>query len=89
MENVLTIAILITIFFCLAKFVEMKFIDKELKPLKFIIRDALIVFVSSISASFIYFNMNGNLADFMNVMTDTKTAPVGGATEIFTDSPGF
>ena len=89
MENVLTIAILITVFFCLAKFVEMKFIDKELKPLKFMMRDVLIVFVSSVAASFIYFNMNGNLADFMNVMTDIKTAPVGGATEIFTDSPGF
>lgn len=89
MEKILTIAVLITVFYCLAKFIEMKFVEKEMKPLKFLVRDAIIVFISGAAASFICFNVDGKLMDFMNVMTDTKTAPVGGATEIFTDSPGF
>lgn len=89
MEKILAIAVLITVFYCLAKFVEMKFVEKKMTPLKFIVRDALIVFVSGIIASYICFNIDGNMLDFLNVMTETKTAPIGGATEIFTDSPGF
>ena len=89
MEKILTIAVLITVFYCLAKFIEMKFVEKEMKPLKFLVRDALIVFISGTVASYICFNVDGKLMDFLNVMTDTKTAPAIGATEIFTDSPGF
>lgn len=89
MEKILTIAILITVFYCLAKFIEMKFVEKQMKPIKFIVRDAIIVFICGAAASFICFNVDGKIMDFLNVMTDTKTAPVGGATEIFTDTPGF
>jgi len=89
MEKILLIAVLITVFYCLAKFIELRFIEKDTKPLKFLVRDATIVFVSGVAAAFICFNMDSKLLDFMNVMTDTKTAPVGGAAEIFTDAPGF
>jgi hypothetical protein len=89
MEKILLIAVLVTAFYCLAKFIEIRFIEKETKPLKFLVRDAAIVFVSGAVAAFICFNMDSKLLDFMNVMTDTKTAPVGGAAEIFTDAPGF
>ena len=89
MEKILLIAVLVTAFYCLAKFIEIRFIEKETKPLKFLVRDAVIVFVSGVVAAFICFNMDSKLLDFMNVMTDTKTAPVGGAAEIFTDAPGF
>ena len=67
----------------------MKFIDKELKPLKFVIRDATIVFVCSLLAINIYFNMNGTIHEFINVVTDTKTVPIGGNADIFTGDPGF
>ena len=89
MEKILFIAALITFFYCLAKFIEMKFVEKKMKPLKSLVRDAVIVFLSSIAATFVVFNMDGKMTDFLNVMTDTKTAPAIGATEIFTDSPGF
>jgi hypothetical protein len=68
----------------------MKFIEKEkeLKPLKFFVRDALIVFISALIASFVYFNLNSSISDFMNTVTETKVLRTG-ATEVFTDVPGF
>lgn len=89
MEKILLIATLLTIFYCLAKFIELKFIEKRMKPLKYLVRDAIIVFASGFAAAYIGFNINGNLSDFLNVMTETKTGPVAGAVEIFTDLPGF
>ena len=88
-HNVFVIPVIITLLFCIAKFIEMKFIDKELKPLKFVIRDATIVFLCSLLATFLSMNMNGTIHEFINVVTDTKTAPIGGNTNIFTDEPGF
>ena len=66
----------------------MKYVDKEWKPLKTIIRDSVIILVSSIVGSFLYFNMDGSLTDFLNVVTDNKSFNMS-ATQIFTDAPGF
>ena len=87
MDNVYIIPFVTTFFFCLAKLIEMKFIDKEMKPMKFLVRDAIIVFVCSLLTSYIFFNFCGSLDDFMSVITETKTIPK--ITEIFTDVPGF
>lgn len=89
MENNFIIAILITVLFCLAKFIEMRFIEKQMKPLKFLVRDACIVFMSGVAATFIFFNMDSTMTDFFNVVTETKSVPQGGAAEVFTDAPGF
>lgn len=90
MENVFTIAIIATICFCFAKFVEMRVLDKEteMKPLKFFVRDALIVFISSAIAVFTYSHMNNSIQDLMNTITETKVLSTG-ATEVFTDTPAF
>jgi hypothetical protein len=90
MENIFVISFIATICFCVFKFVEMKFIDKnkEMKPLKFFVRDAVMVFVSSLFASFAYFYMNNTINEFMNTVTETKVLSVG-TTEVFTDVPGF
>jgi hypothetical protein len=90
MDNVFTISIIATVLFCFIKFVEIKFLDKEteMKPLKFFVRDALIVFISTGVACFVYFNMSGTIHDFMNTVTETKVLTTG-ATEVFTDAPGF
>lgn len=90
MENVFTISIIATVVFCFIKFVEMKYIEKETetKPLKFFVRDALIVFVSTAVATFGYFQFQGSLSEFMNTVTETKVLNTG-ATEVFTDVPGF
>ena len=90
MENLFVISIIATLCFCIAKFAEMKFVEKEqeMKPLKFFVRDALIVFVSTLVASFAYFHLNSSIADLMNTVTETKVLRTG-ATEVFTDVPGF
>jgi hypothetical protein len=53
MDNIFIIAAIISVIFVIAKFVEMRFIDKESKPLKFLIRDALLVYVSVVLGHFI------------------------------------
>ena len=66
----------------------MKYLDKEFKPLKFLVRDAVMVFVCSLAADLFVFNMDGSITDFFNVLTDTKTLNTA-TTQIFTDEPGF
>ena len=88
MEKVFIISIAVTLLFCIVKFVEMKFIDKELKPLKVVVRDAIIVMMSSIVVTTVVFNMNSSITDFFNVVTENKTINPA-STEIFTDTPGF
>jgi hypothetical protein len=85
----LILPLFITILFFLVKFIEMKYIDKEVKPMKYMIRDCFIVFVSSMSAVFVYDRFQYPIQDFMNVVTNTKAAPIMSHPEIFTDNPGF
>jgi hypothetical protein len=88
MENLFLFAILTTILFVLAKIAEMKFIDKEWKPLRIIIRDAIIVFSSAFVASYGYSYINGSFSDFLNIVTENKVLKTD-ATQIFTDVPAF
>jgi hypothetical protein len=88
--NVLMISLIITVLFCFMKFVEMKFIDKEMKPLKFVIRDSAVVFLCSVAGVFGVLNMKTTISDFFNVVTESKVADVASSnTQIFTDAPGF
>ena len=90
MQEIFVISLLITALFCLAKFIEFRFFDEsaEMKPLKFVARDALLVLVSSMTASFVYFHMDGTISEFLNVITETKALDAN-ATQIFTDKPAF
>ena len=90
MENMLIIAVITTLLFCAFKFIEMRFIDKqkEMKPLKFFVRDLVLVFISSLAAGFFFFNSNKQISEFVNTITDTKVIPEGAA-QVFTDAPGF
>lgn len=88
MEKVFIISFLITFVFCVVKFLEAKYLDKEWKPLKFFVRDAIIVFSSSIVASFIFFHNDGAISELFEVVTE-KTVINSANTQIFTDVPGF
>jgi len=88
MENLFLFAIFTTILFVLLKVVEMKYLEKEFKPLKYIVRDAMIVFGSSICAAYCVFYMKGSINDFLNIVTENKTLNME-TTEVFTDMPGF
>ena len=88
MEQVFIIAIFTVIVFLLIKYAESKYLEKESKPLKLIVRDALVVFVASMTSAFVFFYFQVTIRDFFNVVTDTTTLHTA-TTQIFTDTPGF
>jgi hypothetical protein len=80
MDNIFIIAAIISTIFIIAKFIEMRFIEKESKPLKFLIRDALVVYFSVISGHFILEQLKPIIQDGGNTSITTQ---------VFTDNPGF
>lgn len=66
----------------------MRYLEKEKKPLKFFVRDAIIVFLSGVASTFSFFYLETYISDFFNIVTETTTLNTN-ATQIFTDSPGF
>lgn len=79
MSNIFLIAGIVAGIFCLCKFIEMRFIEKEDKPFKLLIRDSLIVYISVICGHF----MIDQLAPFMDDAV-TNSAP-----NVFVDNPAF
>ena len=79
MKNIFMIAAVISIVYILAKFIEMRFIEKENKPLKLLVRDALLVYFSVVFGYFIL----DQVQPVMDTVGGAKTTPV------FTDNPGF
>jgi hypothetical protein len=53
MKNIFVVAAIISVIFFIIKFIEMRFVDKESKPLKFLIRDSLLVYFSVIAGNFV------------------------------------
>jgi hypothetical protein len=88
MEKVLIFAICVTVLYCFVKFLEMKYIESEIKPLKEFVRDALIVMVSSGCSAFGLLYFDKYITDLFAIVTDTKVLNMD-ATEIFTGPPGF
>ena len=85
MEKPIIITISITVLFFFAKLVEMKFIEKENRPLKFIIRDSLLVMACAFLPIMIFFQASGPVAEMLGSSDFTASTP----TQIFTDVPGF
>jgi hypothetical protein len=79
MNNIFLFAGIISIIFFIIKFVEMRVIDKESKPLKLLIRDSLVVYVSVVSGNFIV----GQLEPFI-VGENVVQTP-----NVFVDNPAF
>ena len=79
MTNIFVVAAVISITFLITKFIEMRFIEKESKPLKLLIRDTLLVYFSVIIANFVMDQIN----PVIKGGASTKMTPV------FTDNPGF
>jgi hypothetical protein len=88
MDIIFIYAFLVTLLFFVAKVIEMKYIDKEMKPLKQIIRDLAVVYVSSLAGAFISSRFQTSIHDFFNVITKTKVLNNAEA-QIFTGEPGF
>lgn len=81
-------AIIATSLFSILKFIEMKYLDKQMKPLKTVIRDAFMVFVSALIGVYAFSLFGGSVQEFFNIVTESKTLNAA-ATQVFTDVPGF
>jgi len=80
MENIFIIASLIAFFYIILKFIEMRFIEKNNKPLKVLIKDALVVYLCVVLGNFIVEQINPSL------LGEETTHTI---TQVFTDTPGF
>jgi hypothetical protein len=81
MQNIFVVAGVISVIFFVVKFIEMRFVDKESKPLKFLIRDSLLVYFSVIAGNFV-------LDQLKPVIQEGGEAVVTNPA-VFTDNPGF
>ncbi len=77
MEKYIIHSGIIAFIYLLMKFIEMRISKKETKPMKELIRDTIIVYLSAIVGLYI-------ISEFMNTKTITKNV-----TNVFTDAPGF
>jgi hypothetical protein len=82
MKNIFVVAAIVSICFFIVKFLEMRYIEKENKPLKLLIRDTLLVYFSVIIANFVIGQINPIIQGGGGT-TNNKITPV------FTDNPGF
>jgi len=76
-DSIFIIGIAISSIYLIGKFIEMRFILKENKPLKVLFRDTLLVYVSVIVGSFI-----------LDQISD-GTMTGGGSPQVFTNEPSF
>ena len=88
MEQVFVVATIITVLFCLSKFIELRYLSDERKPLKDVVRDSIVVMVCAITGSYFYFQFSGYIADFFNIVTETRVLNPA-TTQVFTDVPNF
>jgi hypothetical protein len=80
MENIFVVAGIISVIFFIVKFLEMRFVEKETKPLKLLVRDTLVVYVSIVAGNFVYEQVTPAIAE--NVVGTSQ--PIA-----FTDNPPF
>ena len=78
MDNIFIVAGIISFIFLIFKFIEMRMIEKESKPLKFLIRDTLVVYFSVITGNFIVDQLKPSIQNAGAV-----------APAVFTDNPNF
>jgi hypothetical protein len=88
MEKVFLLAFALTILYGILKFVEMKFIEREIKPLKEIVRDLILVFSSSFLVFYVFIQYQTKVDDFFSIVTNTNILNPD-TTQVFTGSPDF
>lgn len=56
--NIFIVAGIVSVIYLIVKFIEMRFVDRESKPVKYLVRDTLLVYFSVISGHFIIDQLN-------------------------------
>lgn len=74
MDNIFIFSGFISFLFVIFKLIEMKFIEEEhKKPLKYLVRDALIVYFSVVIGSFIVEQVSPTVSNIMPNITEKPT----------------
>ena len=81
MDNIYIISGIIAFVFFLGKFIEMRFVERESKPLKTIVKDTLLVYVCTIIAFIILEQLKPIIQESAGGAPITQIA--------FTDNPSF
>jgi hypothetical protein len=74
--SMFVIGVVISVVYIIFKFIEMKYILKEKKPIKTLVRDSVIVYISVVVG---YYTLTQISSDII----------VNATPEVFTDNPGF
>jgi len=83
MDQFLT-SLVISFVYLIVKFVEMRFIEEENKPLKYLIRDTLFVFFSSFAGLFVLEQLKPIMGTSIGGGEGVKSIP-----PVFVEDPGF
>lgn len=80
MDNIFLVSGIISFIYFIAKFMEMRYVDKETKPFKIIFRDVLFVYVSVVIGFFIVEQLKPVVEETIH----STSIPLA-----FTDNPPF
>lgn len=80
MDNIFLAAAIVSVIYFIAKFIEMKYVDKEMKPIKVLFRDVLLVYVSVVIGFFVIEQLNPVVQETLH----SSSVPMA-----FTDIPSF
>jgi hypothetical protein len=75
MDNIFLIALLISFIFFITKFLEMRYIEKQPKPLKYLIRDSLLVYISVVIGYFVVEQLKPVVQKVVNPLAFTDNPP--------------
>ena len=88
MEKAFILAVAISVVYTIVKYLEMRYLEQKMKPLREIVRDVLMVSVSSFVCSFVFIYNKNKIDDFVAVITNTNVLKPEN-TQVFTGVPGF
>lgn len=88
MEKEFIISSFITLLYALGKFIVLKYVNKNMPPLKFFVQDLFTVYISIFIGIYIFSNVN--IGDFINnIKGETPIINAIVSPPIFTDEPTF
>ncbi len=87
MELIVSLVLTTTIFYIVAKIIEMKFVHKEMRPMKELMRDSVVVAVATAVASLSVMTLTQPVNGFIDAITEKTAIPA--AANVFTGDPGF
>ena len=77
MTSIFVVAFIISIVYFTIKFIEMRFVKKEAKPLRSIVRDSILVYLAVVGGDFV-------LRQFTPLLDNEKLEPT-----VFVNEPDF